>query len=270
MDSELVGDDAVARDELGLETGISHLANDQAAFGVQAAPVDDGHAGVFHLGDQRREVLVADVDALIHDFLEAIVVHRLLGLVGKALAVRGLVVENGNLAILVVVKNVLAGNRALLVVATARAEGVPVAALGELRVGRSRRDLKKAVFDVNVGRRDGDAGVEVAVNELDAIADELVGNRNALLRVGNVVTELELDLLAVHAAGGIDVLRRQFRALLKLRAKGGVRAGQRAGDADQDVGLGRPRQRQSGRYGDAGKPMHSHIPYSWLLRRLVW
>jgi hypothetical protein len=38
---------------------------------VQAAIVDDGDAGFLHLGDQGREVLVADVDAFIHDFRHA-------------------------------------------------------------------------------------------------------------------------------------------------------------------------------------------------------
>ena len=45
----------------------------------------------------------------------------------------------------------------------------------------------------------------------------------------------ELDLLAVDAAGGVDVGGRLLGALLELCAEGGVRAGQRAGNADQDL-----------------------------------
>ena len=109
----------------------AELADDQAGFGVQAAPVDDRDAGFLHLGDQRREVLVADVDAFIHDFGDAGGVHRLLGFVGKALAVRGLVVDDRDLGVLELLREIGAGNRALLVVAAAGAERVPQAALGE-------------------------------------------------------------------------------------------------------------------------------------------
>ncbi len=58
-------------------------------------------------------------------------VHGLLGLVGEALAVRGLVMDDRDLLVLEVVGEALAGDGALLVVATAGAEGVPEAALGE-------------------------------------------------------------------------------------------------------------------------------------------
>ena len=37
---ELVGGDAVAGDHHGLDALVAHLAHDQAAFGVQAAPVE--------------------------------------------------------------------------------------------------------------------------------------------------------------------------------------------------------------------------------------
>ena len=47
----------------------------------------------------------------------------------------------------------------------------------------------------------------------------------------------ELDLLAVDAAGGVDVLDGLLGAVLELRAEGGVRAGDRAGDADLDLRL---------------------------------
>ena len=49
------------------------------------------------------------------------------------------------------------------------------------------RDLEDAVLRIDFGGRHGDAGVEVADDELDAVAGELVGDRNALLRIGHVV-----------------------------------------------------------------------------------
>ena len=103
------------------------------------------------------------------------------------------------------VGDVVAGNLALLVVASAGAERVPQAALGELRVGRRRRDVDDAVVGIDFRRRDRDARVEVTNHELDAVADELVGDRDALLRIGDVVADLELDLLAIDAAGCVDV-----------------------------------------------------------------
>ena len=83
-----------------------------------------------------------------------------------------------------------AGDLALLVVAAAGAEHVPHAALGDCRIGRGRRDLEDAVLLIDLGGRDGDAGVEVADDELDAVADELVGDRDALLGIGDVVAVL--------------------------------------------------------------------------------
>ncbi len=47
-----------------------------------------------------------------------------------------------------------------------------------------------------------------------------------------------VDLLAEDAAGGVDVLDGLLGAVLQLRAEGGVRAGDRAGDAELDLGIG--------------------------------
>jgi hypothetical protein len=102
-------------------------------------------------------------------------------------------------------RDIRTGNCALLVVTAAGTERVPQAALGELGVGGSRGDLQDAVFSVDFRSRDRNAGVEVADHELDAVSNELVGNRNALLRIGDVVAEHDLDLLAIDAASSIDV-----------------------------------------------------------------
>lgn len=85
---------------LAFRPRVSRLTDDEAGFGVQAAPVDDGNAGFLHLGDQRGEVLVADVDAFIHDFRHAGGIGSLLGFIGKALTVRRLVVNDGDLGVL--------------------------------------------------------------------------------------------------------------------------------------------------------------------------
>ena len=89
----------------------------------------------------------------------------------------------------------------------------------------------------------------MADDELHAVADELVGDRHALLRIGDVVARLDHELLAEDAAGLVDVLRRLLDALGQLGAERGVGAGDRAGDADLDLGLrrGRAEERQSER-----------------------
>ena len=90
------------------------------------------------------------------------------------------------------------------------------------------------------------ARVEVSDDELDAIGDELVGDRDALLRIGDVVAEHELDLLAIDAAGRVDVGCRLLCALLELCAEGCVRTGQRAGNADQSICRGDAAHRHEG------------------------
>jgi hypothetical protein len=93
----------------------------------------------------------------------------------------------------------------------------------------------------------------VADHELDAVRDELVGDRDALLRIGHVVADDDLDLLAVDAAGRVDVGRGLLGALLELRAERGVRAGDRTGDADQDVRPGAAAERDERGQGNCGQ-----------------
>ena len=78
----------------------------------------------------------------------------------------------------------------------------------------------------------------MADHELDAVADKFVRHRHALLGIGDVVALLEGDLLAENAAGLVDVFNRLRRALHKLGAEGGVRSGDRSGDAHLDLGAG--------------------------------
>ena len=63
----------------------------------------------------------------------------------------------------------------------------------------------------------------MADDEFDAVADELVGDRDALLGIGDVVALLDLDLLAENAAGLVEVLGGLRDAVGQLRAERGVR-----------------------------------------------
>src|SRR3712207_8654134 len=82
---------------------------------------------------------------------------------------------------------------------------------------------------VDVRGRDRNTRVEVADDHLHAFGRELVGHRHALLRIGHVVADDHLKLLAVDAAGRVDVLDRLLDAVLELRAESGVRARDGAG-----------------------------------------
>ena len=84
----------------------------------------------------------------------------------------------------------------------------------------------------------------MADHELDAVADELVGDRNALLRIRHVVGRLHLELLAENAAGLVDILDRLLDTLSELSAEGGVRAGDRSRDPDLDLRLRRGRKQK--------------------------
>ena len=129
---ELVGGDAIAAHERRLDPLGAHLPQDQPAGVVQAAPIDQVGAGRLDLGYQRGEVLVAHVDAFVEHFLDPALLFMFLRLVGEALPIRGLVVNDGDLLALEFLGDVVAGDRALLVVAPAGAEDVPHVAFRDL------------------------------------------------------------------------------------------------------------------------------------------
>jgi hypothetical protein len=56
-------------------------------------------------------------------------------------------------------------------------------------------------------------------DESHAIAGELVGHGHGLLRVTGVVADVELELLAKDAAGGVDVGHGHLGAALHLLTK---------------------------------------------------
>ncbi len=101
-------------------------------------------------------------------------------------------------------------------------------------------------------------------HEFDAVAGKLVGDRNALLRIGDVVAVFDGDFLAEDAAGGIDVGGRLVDAVLHLRAGGGIGAGDRAADAEFDLPSGRRgsrnRKRKTQREAERGDPRHLGSP----------
>ena len=78
----------------------------------------------------------------------------------------------------------------------------------------------------------------MAGDEDDVLADEPVGDGDGLFWIAGVIADLEPELLAENAAGGVDVRHRHLGAALHLFAEGGVLAGHRTGDGDDDFRLG--------------------------------
>ena len=57
--------DRIGHDQLELEVLLRRLAQDQAGLGVVAAEIDDVRLHVLQLGDERRIILLAGIDAFI-------------------------------------------------------------------------------------------------------------------------------------------------------------------------------------------------------------
>ena len=83
----------------------------------------------------------------------------------------------------------------------------------------------------------------MAGDERDLRAGELFRHRAGLLGIAGIVADLQRQLLAEHAAGGVDVRHRLFGAVLHLPAECGFAARHRASHCDADV-LRQRRRRQ--------------------------
>ena len=171
--------------------------------------------------------------------------------------------DDRDLLALELVASELGPDHALLVVAAAGAERVPQHAVGDLGICRRGRDKQDAVLGIDVGGRDRHAGVEMADDELDPVADELVGDRHALLRVGDVVARLDFELLPQNAARLVDVFGRLLDALGQLRPERRVGPGDRPRDADLDLRLRRACEPERQRDGNGlqNDGPHCNLPY---------
>ncbi|MNO60167.1 hypothetical protein D3C76_507710 [compost metagenome] len=235
--------------ELGFQAFFLSLAQDQAQLWVVAAVVDEVDVVLLELLDDRGEVLVTGVQAFEDGNLGAFAFQCLLDGGGDAFTVLLLVVQDGNDLRLDVVGDVVAGSRALGAVQADGAEDQLVATGGDFRRGGGRGDHDHAFVFVDVGRRLGGAGAQVADDELDAVVDHFVGDCNGLFRVAGVVVFLGFEHLAIDAALGVDILDGLLGADELHVAVLGHRAGFRACNPDLD-GIGGKRM--------AGYPCQNH------------
>src|SRR5262249_61211111 len=133
-----------------------------------------------------------------------------------------------------------------------------------LRIGGRGRDHQHPVLLVHLGGRNCDAGVEVADDEFHAVADELVGDRDAFFRIGAIVADENLDLLAKNAAGGVDVCDRLLDSVLELRAEGGAAAGDRSGDPKLDLRRSAVRESKAEAEGQTKREPVFHRVHLWM------
>ncbi|MPN00489.1 hypothetical protein SDC9_147684 [bioreactor metagenome] len=103
------------------------------------------------------------------------------------------------------------------------------------------------------GRRRGTRRVVADDRDDGRIGHQLRGDGCRLLRVGLGVEVLEAELLALHSAIGVDLLGREFEALLEQPAVFGVLAGLGVDHPDVDGVIGRPRRGRTRRTAGAGR-----------------
>src|SRR4029077_8084070 len=161
-----------------------------------AADIDEVDVIALQARNDGVKILVALVVGLEHLFGKAGLVERLLGLVGEAFAVGGLVVEDGDVLAFVILRDVFGGHQALLIVATADARHVPELALGVQRVGGGRRDLQYVAVGIGFRRRDRRRRTIVARDKRDFRAGELFRHRARLFWIAGIVADFQRQLLA--------------------------------------------------------------------------
>ncbi len=176
--------------------------------------------------------LLKDFEHLLGD---AGLVERLLGFVGKSLAVGGLVVEDRDVLAGEVLGDIAGGNQTLLVVAAADPQHVPQLALGKQRIGRARRNLQHVAVRIGFRGRDRRRRTIVAGDERNSRAGDLLGDGARLLRIASIVVDIKHQLPVEETAGGIDIGHRLLGAVLELAAERGFAASDRRGNRHPDV-----------------------------------
>jgi hypothetical protein len=145
----------------------------------------------------------------------------------SALNVGGLVVDDVDRLDLQGVRE-LRAHRTLHVVTAAHAIDVGVAAIGDLLVGVGGRDHRQVRFLVDLGRRDGDTGVQVADDHHDVlVGDDVLRVRHADIGLGLVIVGHHLDLEAGLLEWTLELLHGQLRPELDAFAQRRLAAGER-------------------------------------------
>jgi len=138
----------------------------------------------------------------------------------------------------VIVGKVLPRNLRLLVIARREPECTlagPI--IGEFRQGRRRRNLDDARFRIDFAGRNGSPETEMPRDEDDAFPDQLIGNRNRLVRIATIVGNFQNQRFPVDAPRCIDVSDRQLGTGSHLKPEIAELPLHRTGDGDRNVGM---------------------------------
>src|SRR5581483_9820347 len=128
--------------------------------------------------------------------------------------------------------------------------------LGDLGIGRGGRNHRYARGFADGSGLERAAGGDLPEDGHDLVAgDELAHGGGGLARLGLVVFGDEVDFPAEHAAGGVDFLNGEDRALVGRLTKGGLLAGERGIFADFDL-VGAAGEGEGGK--EEGKSGFSH------------
>ncbi len=121
------------------------------------AEIDDIDIFRLQAGRQRAEILFAWCQRVIENFGNATGIQRGLEGIRQTLTVSALVMNDGDLLVLKLGKNVFRRNFGLLVVPTASAENIGKATVRQARRGRRGGDHQDTVFSKHVRCRNGNA-----------------------------------------------------------------------------------------------------------------
>jgi hypothetical protein len=244
---QLLAVPAVAAHQLRGDAQLAGLPGDEPDVVVVAGDVDGVRRGALDGGQLAAEVGAPLGVGLAGDDLPAHLVELALEDVRQALAVRRAeIAQHRHLVELEVVVGELRHHVALKGIDEADAEDV-VADLRHLGVGGGVGDHRHLGRLRLFGHGHGVAAGHLAQDQEHVVlVDEAVGRLGSLLGLALVVVDPDLDLLALHPAGGVHLADREVDRVPGGDAEGGLRAGERAHLAEQD-GVAGDAGRSSGR-----------------------
>ena len=246
---------AVAAENGHIEAELVRLLADKRGLGVVAGHEDGLGIVGLDRGELRVEVLVAFGIFFLEGADDAAVRRKRFDKIFcEADAVGGRNgSEHGDAAGVQRVPGEFGEDLALEWIGKADAENV-TADFGDLRVGRGGRNHRDVRVLADGGGLDGAAGSDFAEDGDGLVAgDELAHGGGSLAGFGLVVLGDQLEFLAEHAGGGVDLLDREEGALVRGLAEGGFLAGERGILADLDGVVGAGGEHEQGGEGGNGK-----------------
>ena len=241
-----------------------HLAQHRAGLGVHAAVEHSVRCLGLDGGQDGHEVSgFVGGELLVHN-LQAFLLGGLFEDFSNALAVSGTVINDGDFFQLELVSGVESQAGAQRVVIGDDAVSGFVAWLGQVGVGGRARHMRDAAVVVNLGCRNGGAGIEVTDHASDFGVAQFLCGSGALFWISSVVFchDFEFDFLAGdHDVLGIEVFNGHANAVFVVFAVVGLCAGHRGNVADfDDLGLlSRGHASNQGQGGERGKfQFHVH------------